>query len=231
VYPCDCYNIAEANLKNQEQWQRLLEFSRIPPRYQSASLKPSGRSPHESGILPVCREFIDVLMRENGAYGDKGYRATGRLGGYPVKGIGLIGDVGVGKTYFTCAILLELMRKGIKCLFLDISNFYDEIKTNFNRVEPGSDDSDLIYHAKHTPVVVFDDVGAEYTTKWKIDELGKIINHRYNYNLVTIFTTNLSAIELAERIGARTVDRIREMTRAIDIRGESMRGKHGKDKE
>ena len=204
VYPCECYDRLDREKQEKEMWERRLRSSRIPPLYWQATLDINGRSPYEKEIVPWLRILMDNGLK---------------------RGFGLIGDVGVGKTHYVCAVLLDLLRRGKKCLFLNVSEYYDSLKSSFSKKESTGSETydDFIIAAKEIDFVAFDDIGAEYNTQWTVDELGKIINHRYNYCLPTIWTSNLRVNELTCRIGKRTVDRLREMGSLKLIEGDSIR--------
>ena len=56
-----------------------------------------------------------------------------------------------------------------------------------------------------------DDVGAEKTTPWVLEQLYSIINSRYEEERAMLITTNLDHEALREQIGERTVSRLVEM--------------------
>ena len=60
-----------------------------------------------------------------------------------------------------------------------------------------------------------DDVGAEQTSSWVLEQLYTIVNTRYEEGRAILLTTNLVTIEgdeaLREQIGDRTVSRIYEI--------------------
>ena len=53
-----------------------------------------------------------------------------------------------------------------------------------------------------------DDLGAENTTDWVLEQLYSIVNTRYEDERAMIATTNLSYEELVEQLGERTVSRL-----------------------
>ena len=56
-----------------------------------------------------------------------------------------------------------------------------------------------------------DDVGAENTSDWVLEQLYAIVNARYEDERSMIITTNLERDALVEQIGERTVSRLEEM--------------------
>ena len=57
-------------------------------------------------------------------------------------------------------------------------------------------------------LVVLDDIGAVQNTNYDLTNLSSIIDYRYSNNLATIFTSNVSPVDLANVMGARLCDRI-----------------------
>jgi DNA replication protein DnaC len=56
-----------------------------------------------------------------------------------------------------------------------------------------------------------DDVGAEQTTPWVLEQLYSIVNSRYEDGRALLVTTNLDDARLREQIGERTVSRLYEI--------------------
>lgn len=206
IYPCQCREIAEAAAKEQEAWNRRLLMAQIPPRYQAASLAQTGRSPYEGQFLPICQEYL-----------------RGRMSGTGEKmGLGFIGSIGTGKTYYLCAVLLELMRGGMRCRFINLPEFYNRLKQNFGD-EGTAEYGRMIQEAKEVEVVTLDEVGQRKLSPWASEELYGIINYRYNHDLSTLFSTSKTVDEMSDAISKDTVDRIYEMCSCYQITGASLR--------
>ena len=56
-----------------------------------------------------------------------------------------------------------------------------------------------------------DDLGAENTSDWVLEQLYSIVNTRYEEERSMVLTTNLQPDRLGEQIGQRTVSRLVEM--------------------
>ena len=89
------------------------------------------------------------------------------------------------------------------------------------------------------PFLFIDDLGTESVQKngqdaWLQDIVYDILNKRYNKNLPTIFSSNLTFDDLKKDKGLlpKTIDRIYEMTKnaVISITDESYRKKENKTK-
>jgi DNA replication protein DnaC len=68
-----------------------------------------------------------------------------------------------------------------------------------------------------------DDVGAEKTSEWVLEQLYAIVNARYEEQRSVVITTNLENDALTEQITARTVSRLEEMCTLLPLYGEDAR--------
>jgi DNA replication protein DnaC len=69
-----------------------------------------------------------------------------------------------------------------------------------------------------------DDVGAERTNDWVLEELYSIVNGRYESERSIVITTNIDDRDvLSQQIGARTVSRLTEMCDDLPLLGEDHR--------
>ena len=70
---------------------------------------------------------------------------------------------------------------------------------------------DLLDRLSAVDLLHIDDLGAENTTDWVLEQLYSIVNARYEAKRAIVATTNLLPDELAERLGARTISRLIEI--------------------
>jgi DNA replication protein DnaC len=119
----------------------------------------------------------------------------------------LVGPNQQGKTHLAMAILQALLDRGEPAYFENVPALLD-------RLRGGYDDGQFWHtfdRAKRAPVLVLDDLGAEYGGRsgdphgvtWAEDKLYQIIDQRVLYELPTIITTNLTRKMLSPRIAAR----------------------------
>ena len=75
--------------------------------------------------------------------------------------------------------------------------------------------NELIDRLSAVDLLHLDDVGAEQTSPWVLEQLYSIVNTRYEENKAILVTTNLITIDgdqpLREQIGDRTVSRLCEI--------------------
>ena len=138
----------------------------------------------------------------------------------------ITGVLGAGKTVYGASVLLKSMYFSYieqlvlgECHFVKEPELLQNIRDSFNKEQSFS--MGFLYK----DVVMLDDLGAEKITDWVLDVLYRIIDHRYEYRLPTIFTTNLDGEQLADRLGDRIPDRLEEMCKVVKIKGKSKRKK------
>src|SRR5258708_19795308 len=86
-----------------------------------------------------------------------------------------------------------------------------EIRATFENDSEGSY-VDFVDRLAQVDLLHIDDVGAEKTSAWVLEQLYAIVNARYEAERSIVLTTNLEeADELADQAGARTVSRLAQM--------------------
>src|SRR5207244_381801 len=107
---------------------------------------------------------------------------------------------------------------------------YANIPDLLELIKRGFDDSDIAAQAarrldtlRTAPLVVLDDIGAERPSEWQRERLLTIIGDRYDNELSTIITSNLTIAELTEPLGGRLQSRIAGMTVPLLFKGADRR--------
>jgi DNA replication protein DnaC len=77
--------------------------------------------------------------------------------------------------------------------------------------------------AKNADLLLLDDLGAEHLTDFAGERLMVIIDHRYNHQLPTIYTSNLAPADLKAKVGERITSRIAHNATLVPIIGEDRR--------
>ena len=81
--------------------------------------------------------------------------------------------------------------------------------------------------SKTVPLLAIEDMGKEPTTKLDygniLNPVIEVLEHRYNEQLFTVISTNLTAKEIKEKYGTRIADRFNEMMSVIIFTGKSFR--------
>jgi DNA replication protein DnaC len=140
-------------------------------------------------------------------------------------GLLISGPVGSGKTFLACCIANALLAEGLLVLFVIVPDLLDRLRAAYTP-NSGSNliEQDLLETARQVPLLILDDLGSHNYTEWVRNKLYSILNHRLNYCLPTIITTNINLEDLDEFLGERTTSRIYQMCRpyrlmvSVDIR-------------
>lgn len=116
-----------------------------------------------------------------------------------------VGVNGCGKTHLAAAIANYLLKEGKPVKFVVVPDLLDHLRSAFGPESPVSYDQ-LFEEVKNAPLLILDDLGKQSTTPWAQEKLYQIINHRYNYQLPTVVTTNCALDEIDSPISSRLSD-------------------------
>lgn len=186
--------------QTEKQVEKLKRDSNLGKRFQSRTFETWDKRRFPKAY-DLCFKYVQNFERMN-EYG---------------KGIILIGNAGTGKTHLASAIANSLMNELIPVKFGTFINLLDNLKKAFRT------DKDIVSSLTEIPVLIIDDLGKEKYTDWASQILFQVIDQRYNNELPTIITTNLSVEELKERFGEPITSRLMEMCYGIALNGENYR--------
>lgn len=133
------------------------------------------------------------------------------------RGLLLKGSVGTMKTTLAAAVLREHITLGGSGLFITMSGLLDNIFTL--KAKSMNEWAKFEQQIRETPLLVLDDLGAEYTEGWVLTKVDAIIAERYNRCRSVIVTTNLSAEQLRGVYAERVIDRLRSTLKVINFSG------------
>lgn len=147
------------------------------------------------------------------------------------QGLYLFGTVGTGKTTTACSIAMSFIlhqtladiRAGNRTRqlvqYVNVPDLLDLIKRGFDNEDEAAKGARVLESLRTTPLAIFDDIGAERPTEWARERLLQVIGHRYDNELSSVFTSNLTLPELVEQLGSRLQSRIAGMTVPVQISG------------
>jgi DNA replication protein DnaC len=157
----------------------------------------------------------------------KAVRATrefvGRIDYHLDRGHGLwfMGAVGNGKTTLAMLVSKAALQAGRSVAIYSLPRLLSVIRRSF---DPGGSHVDLLDQLTAVDLLHIDDIGAEQTTPWVLEELYSIVNARYEEQRAMVITTNIEDPDtLCTQIHERTVSRLTEMCDQIRVEGGDRR--------
>jgi DNA replication protein DnaC len=191
AYPCSCRPTRLARKR------AAAVAGRLPRRFREIGFD---REP----VLSIERANPHVV-REVRAYasGVSARLAEGR-------GIWFTGDVGTGKTTLAMLVSKAAMEADHTVAIYSLPRLLAMLRDTYDDASAYTL-TDLIDRLCAVELLHVDDVGAEQTSPWVLEQLYTIVNTRYEDGRAMVLTTNLGAEDLERQIGPRTVSRIHEM--------------------
>jgi DNA replication protein DnaC len=137
------------------------------------------------------------------------------------RGLWFMGPVGTGKTTLAMLASKAALEAGRSVAIYSLPRLLNEIRDT-HRAERSH--VDLLDRLTSVDLLHVDDVGAERTTDWVLEELYSIVNARYEDQRSMVITTNILDREaLCEQITERTVSRLTEMCDELPLLGHDRR--------
>lgn len=177
----------------------------IPRRYRDVAFDRPPVTDIDAHIVAATRRFADQIDEKLDA---------GR-------GLWLMGPVGTGKTTLAMLVAKAALKAGRSVAIYSLPRLLNEIRET-HRADRSH--VDLLDRLTAVDLLHVDDVGAERTTDWVLEELYSIVNARYEDQRSMVITTNILDREaLCEQITERTVSRLTEMCDELPLIGHDRR--------
>jgi DNA replication protein DnaC len=159
---------------------------RVPKRYKGVSFDRAPVLGMPETIVSEVRRYvrnIDARLQEG-------------------RGLWLTGDVGTGKTSLAMIVSKAALDAGHSVAIYSLPRLL-----NLIRDEIGAENSllDLLDSLSSVDLLHIDDLGAQHTTPWRLEQLYSIVDARYQAQRAIVATTHLMPDELAEQMGRRIV--------------------------
>lgn len=132
----------------------------------------------------------------------------------------MFGKTGLGKTHLSLAIADAVLKKGYSVIYDSVINILRNIEKEHFSYEHSSEMIDMIMDAE---LLILDDLGTEYESRFYNSTIYNIINTRLNRRKPTIISTNLDIERLRERYDERIVSRIVTLYKCFEFTGEDIR--------
>jgi DNA replication protein DnaC len=164
---------------------------RVPKRYRGASFD----RPPVLGMPEAVVSEVRSYVRNLDARIEEG------------RGMWLVGDVGTGKTTLAMIVSAAALEAGHTVAIYSLPRLL-----NLIRDEVGSENSllDLLDKLSGVDLLHIDDLGAQHTTPWRLEQLYSIVDARYQAGRPIVATTNLWPKELAEQMGKQVLTTVTE---------------------
>jgi DNA replication protein DnaC len=122
----------------------------------------------------------------------------------------MLGNFGNGKTHLGCSILKAVVsRYAYSALYAPAPDIIAALKASFAKSSTDTEQA-ILDDLCAVDLLLIDELGAQSGTEFERHSLHTIIDKRYRAMLPTIITSNLPSSELADYIGDRALDRLRE---------------------
>jgi len=167
---------------------------RLPKRFREVSFEREPVASMNDALLREVRTYVRAIDQRL----DEG------------RGIWFVGGVGTGKTTLAMLISKAAMEADRTVAIYSLPRLLALLRDTYD------DDAqfslnELIDRLCSVDLLHIDDVGAEQTTPWVLEQLYTVVNTRYEDGRALVLTTNLGQEGLVEQIGPRTVSRIYEI--------------------
>ena len=167
----------------QRRSQKLLQISNLEP------FRDKTFDNFDGNIAGVGRAFIRSLDYANNPRG----------------WLVLYGNYGCGKTHLAAAIANQILTLNYQVLFTVVPDILDHLRSTFGPSSEVAYD-ERFEQIRNAKLLILDDLGTENATPWAREKLYQIINHRYNYALPTVITSNRDPESIDARIRSRMND-------------------------
>jgi DNA replication protein DnaC len=167
----------------------------IPQKYRGVSFDRPPITDLQPTVVNVVREYVD---------GVEDNLASGR-------GLWLMGDVGTGKTSLAMLVSKTAIERGRSVAIYSLPRLLGRIRRTYDAESGEQSYDDFIERLTTVDLLHVDDLGAEKSSEWVLEQLYAIVDARYEQERAMVVTTNLDQPALEEQIGARTVSRLVEI--------------------
>ena len=188
---------AEARAKElrDRELQERLGQSNLPLRFQGKTFENfEAHCPAAADALAKCKAYAEDFdsVMERGQC------------------LVMTGKVGTGKTHLAAAIANYLIQnRKEEPLFMGVSQVIRCIKNTWNKNSEHAE-SEVMQWFVEPDLLILDEIGVQFGSETEKMLIFEIINKRYESIKPTVVLSNLTLAEIAEVMGERVVDRLRE---------------------
>jgi len=178
VVPCQCVR----EQIERERMRSLLRYCELPPGTAHMNFE-------NFRVSPQLQEAYNLAIQIAEETGETSW-------------LTLMSGTDRGKTHLAIAICRRWLERGKPARYAYVPLLLEELRRGFR------EEGDRSYEARfdrflNVPLLVLDDLGAEYRTYWVQEKLDTIIDYRLMHGLPLVVTTNMPMDELHFRIESR----------------------------
>ncbi len=197
-------NMERLKIKEREEMERINRL-RVNGIQDKSAQDYTFANANNTPILEKCQRYVgkwDQALREN-------------------SGLIFWGNTGNGKTFAACCIANALIDQGVPVMVTSFPRLLAAMTGNFmgNRLE-------FLDSLSQFKLLVIDDLGAERSSSFALEQVYSVIDTRYKSGLPLIITTNLTLEEMKNPPNMdyqRIYDRVLEMCSPLHFTGVSFR--------
>lgn len=205
---CSCHRELLKEIQ-RDQIRRLAPldectFETFDTRYYPEKAMENGISPREKAerILESCRNYAQKFNAHS-------------------PNLMFMGGTGVGKTHLSLAIANVAINKGFSVVYGTSQNILSDLQNeNFGRTDNLTYEEHDVLHAD---LLIIDDLGTEYVSKFTVPCLYNIINTRILQKKPTIISTNYEYEDVEREYNQRILSRIAGEYSTLILEGNDIR--------
>jgi DNA replication protein DnaC len=167
---------------------------RLPKRFREVSFDREPIASMNGALIREVREYVRAI----GERLDEG------------RGLWFTGDVGTGKTTLAMLVSKAAMEADRTVAIYSLPRLLGLLRDSYDE-DAAYSLTELLDRLCAVDLLHVDDVGAEQSSPWVLEQLYTIVNTRYEDGKALLLTTNLDREALIQQIGERTVSRIYEI--------------------
>jgi DNA replication protein DnaC len=167
---------------------------RLPKRFREVSFDREPVASMNGALIREVREYV------------RGIRERLDAG----RGLWFTGDVGTGKTTLAMLVSKAAMEADRTVAIYSLPRLLGLLRDSYDD-DAAYSLNELLDRLCAVDLLHIDDVGAEQSSPWVLEQLYTIVNTRYEDGRALLLTTNLDREQLVQQIGERTVSRIYEI--------------------
>jgi DNA replication protein DnaC len=195
--------------ERQDRIERALSRAGIPYRFQGKTFDT-----YEADTAGKARAKSHSMVWANE------FKARLKDGG----GIVFSGAPGTGKSHLACSIAQHIMEAGHTAMYLTSMDMIRMIRATWRR-DSERTESQVLETLCGVDLLILDEVGMQYGSEGEQVILTDVIDQRYRDMLPIIILTNQDRKGLAEYLGHRAFDRLRDGGLWESLDWESYRGR------